>query len=958
MIAMFPKRFLRFVVLVLITVGLCIVSRPTVANLSTSTSTVTGSPPVIQAQSTLEQRVQAGRDRYAAEQYQQAVELWQQAAADYANQGDSVNQAMTLSNVGLAYVKLGDYSAARDAIATGLNLLTASPATDYHQRVQAQALSAQAQLQLAQGQPEAALDTLEQATELYQTVGDDAGVIRSQLNQAQILQVQGLYRNALALTEAIQANLQQQPNSSLKVSGLRQLGNLQRLVGSLDDAQASLQESLQVARTINAPADISASLLSLGNIADSTNAPDAAINYYEQAADAAPTSTLRLQALINQFGLQVEQRHWSDAQALIPAIQAELPALTPSRTHIYLQINFAQSLIQAQRDGQPLASSDAIATILSTAINQAKLIEDVRAESYGLGYLGQLYQINGQLVEAAELTEQAYTLAQAINANSIVYQWQWQLGQILDAQGDPERAIQAYSQAIQTLQDLRSDLVAVNPEVRFSFREGVEPIYRELVGLLLKDDDKSELPQENLLQARNVIESLQVAELVNFFRADCVVTSAVQIDQIDTKAAVIYPIILPDRLEVVLSLPDQPLTHHTVPVSQAEVQQTLDTLRTAIAIGYVSPSPTNFVTTPDPEPTDPVEDIEDSDEIADEPSDAETEQAVAADAEDELDESAVALNPQAAIARRISRGDRGGLGVVGLDEEEFTGISSGFRDIDYLPLSKRVYSWLIEPLEDRLAATDTETLVFVLDGALRNVPMSVLYDEATEQHLIEKYAIALTPGLQLFDPQPLAERRIQAIVGGLTESRQGFSALPAVAQEVETIQSEVPSEVLLNDSFQKEQLEDEVISLNFPVVHLATHGQFSSDLEDTFILTWDDRINANELSSLLQTTELSQDQAIELLILSACETAAGDDRAALGLAGVAVRSGARSTLATLWQVNDAGTSKLMGEVYRQLGDANLTKAEVLRQAQLSLLQDDEYAHPFFWAPFVLLGNWL
>lgn len=951
MIAMFPKRLLRFIVLVVVTAGLCMVSRPTIANLTTSVE----SSPIVQTQNTLEQRVQAGRDRYAAEQYQQAVELWQQVAADYANQGDSVNQAMTLSNVGLAYLKLGDYSAARDAIATSLSLLTASPATDYHQRVQAQALSAQAQLQLAQGQPEVALDTLEQATELYQTVGDDAGVIRSQLNQAQILQVQGLYRNALALTEAIQANLQQQPNSSLKVSGLRQLGNLQRLVGSLDDAQTSLQASLQVAQAINAPADISASLLSLGNIADSTNAPEVAINYYEQAADAAPTPTLRLQALINQFGLQVDQRHWSDAQALIPAIQAELPALTPSRTHIYLRINFAQSLIQAQRDGQPLASSDEIASVLSTAINQAKTIEDVRAESYGLGYLGQLYQLNGQLTEAAELTEQAYTLAQAINANSIVYQWQWQLGQILDAQGDPERAIQAYSQAIQTLQDLRSDLVAVNPEVRFSFREGVEPIYREMVGLLLKDDDKSELPQENLLQARNVIESLQVAELVNFFRADCLITSAVQIDQIDTKAAVIYPIILPDRLEVVLSLPDQPLTHHTVQVSQAEVQQTLDTLRTAIAIGYVSPSPTNFATTPDPEPTDPVED---SDEIADEPTETETEQAVTDDAEDELDESAVAFNPQAAIARRISRGDRGGLGVVSLDEEEFIGISSSFRDIDYLPLAKRVYSWLIEPLEDRLAATDTETLVFVLDGALRNVPMSVLYDEATEQHLIEKYAIALTPGLQLFDPQPLAERRIQAIVGGLTESRQGFSALPAVAQEVETIQSEVPSEVLLNDSFQKEQLEDEVISLNFPVVHLATHGQFSSDLEDTFILTWDDRINANELSSLLQTTELSQDQAIELLILSACETAAGDDRAALGLAGVAVRSGARSTLATLWQVNDAGTSKLMGEVYRQLGDANLTKAEVLRQAQLSLLQDDEYAHPFFWAPFVLLGNWL
>lgn len=947
---MSPKRLLRFVVLVLMTASLCIAGRPAIANLSRLASTSVGSPPVIQAQSTLEQRVQMGRDRYAAEQYQQAAELWQQAAADYAAQGDAVNQAMALSNLGLAHLKLGDYSAAREAISTSLERLASSPAADYRQRVQAQVLSAQAQLQLAEGQPEAALDTLEQAAKQYQAVDDQAGVIRSQLNQAQILQVQGLYRNALTLTETIQAALQQQPDSSLKVSGLRQLGNLQRLVGSLNDAQQSLQQSLQVAQTINSPADVSAALLSLGNIADATGSSDAAITYYEQAATTAPTPTLRLQALVNQFALQVDQRHWGDAQALIPVIQAELPALAPSRTNIYLQINFAQSLLQAQQDGQPLVSSSAIATILSTAINQADAIADVRAESYGLGYLGQLYQLNGQLAEAADLTEQAYTLAQAINANAVVYQWQWQTGQILNAQGDDDGAIQAYSQAIQTLQNLRSDLVAVNPEVRFSFREGVEPIYRELVGLLLKDDASTELPQGNLIQARNVIESLQVAELVNFFRADCVVTSAVQIDQIDTQAAVIYPIILPDRLEVVLSLPDQPLSHHTVQVSQSEVQQTLDSLRTAVAIGYVSSSPNIVAVTPEPTASDEAD--TDADAANMNPDSTAPDSTAADPVESPDDEIAVAFNPQAAIARQISRG----IGVVGLDDE-FAGISS-VRDIDYLPLAKQVYSWLIEPLEDRLLTTDTKTLVFVLDGALRNVPMSVLYDEASEQHLIEKYAIALTPGLQLFDPKPLAERRIQAIVGGLTESRQGFSALPAVAQEIETIRSEVPSEVLLNDAFQKEQLENEVISLNFPVVHLATHGQFSSDLEDTFILTWDDRINANELSSLLQATGLSQDEAIELLILSACETAAGDDRAALGLAGVAVRSGARSTLATLWQVNDEGTSKLMGEVYQRLGDATLTKAEVLRQAQLSLLKDSEYAHPFFWAPFVLLGNWL
>jgi len=145
---------------------------------------------------------------------------------------------------------------------------------------------------------------------------------------------------------------------------------------------------------------------------------------------------------------------------------------------------------------------------------------------------------------------------------------------------------------------------------------------------------------------------------------------------------------------------------------------------------------------------------------------------------------------------------------------------------------------------------------------------------------------------------------------------------------------------------------------NFPIVHLATHGQFSSDPEQTFILAWDDRIRATELGTLLQQGELSRREAVELLVLSACETAAGDERAALGLAGVAVRSGARSTLASLWLVSDDGTAKLMDNLYQQLSSASLTKAEMLQQAQLRLLQDDNYSHPYFWAPFVLVGNWL
>ena len=269
-------------------------------------------------------------------------------------------------------------------------------------------------------------------------------------------------------------------------------------------------------------------------------------------------------------------------------------------------------------------------------------------------------------------------------------------------------------------------------------------------------------------------------------------------------------------------------------------------------------------------------------------------------------------------------------------------------------MSQKLYDWLLKPAKNVLAQSEIETLVFVLDGPLRNLPMAALHDG--EQYLIEKYALALTPSLQLFDPQPLAEGKLKALTAGLSKARFGFEPLQYVEQELKQIESVIPVQVLLDRQFTTTNLDNEVNSSPTPVVHIATHGQFSSQAEDTFILAWDRPINVNQLDNVLQTRKESQD-AIELLVLSACETAAGDEHAALGIAGVAVRSGARSTLASLWLVDDESTAQLMSDFYEQL-NAGVTRGEALRRAQQSLLQGQQYYHPRYWAAFVLLGNWL
>ncbi len=279
----------------------------------------------------------------------------------------------------------------------------------------------------------------------------------------------------------------------------------------------------------------------------------------------------------------------------------------------------------------------------------------------------------------------------------------------------------------------------------------------------------------------------------------------------------------------------------------------------------------------------------------------------------------------------------------------------------FVQASQEVYEWLIRPIESDLQNSGVKNLVFVLDGTLQSIPISALYDQQKKEYLIEKnYNLANTPGLELLPPQPLAKKQLQAVIGGLSEGREDFPPLPGVKYELEQIKSIFStSGNFIDNDFTITKIEEAVKSFPGGILHLATHGKFSSKAEDTFILTWNQRLNVNDFSSVLKTREANQQTVIDLLVLSACETATGDSRAALGLAGMAVQSGARSTLATLWSVNDEATAALMIQFYKEMAN-NQKKAEALRNAQLFILSGDlnpRFRHPYYWAPFVLVGNW-
>lgn len=809
---------------------------------------------------------QQGQILYQTGQYSAAANVWKEAASEFESQGDKLHQGLILSYLALAYQHLGQFPEA-EAVMNQAVMLTQNQPSLSDSFTIAQIRNNQGQVQFNQGQFQAALATWKKAEKLYHELGDSTGEIGTQLNQTRAFQALGFYLRARTMLEQVEASLTRQPDSQLKLAGLLNLGNVLRVAGDFAASQNILEQGLAMAQKLQLTGNIQLAWLSLGNLAEAQQQPQLALDYYQKAA--AENSPVQLQSQIHQLNLLVQLDRREEAQLLRPQIQTHLAKLPPSQTTIYAQIELAESLVKLNPQDVTKA-----AQLLATAQTQAKQLGNIRAESYALGRLGQVYLQTKQWKEAKQLTEKALRLTEAIHAGEIAYQWQWQMGKLLFKTGDRNGAILSYTAAVNTLQSLRQDLVAINQDVQFSFQEQVEPVYRELVDLLLQPipGKEEEVSQTNLKQARTTIESLQLAELANFFREACLDTQPEAIDRIDPTAAVIYPIILPDslgdssnsRLEVILSLPDQSLKHYSTNLSQAQVDEAINRMRQSF--------------------------------------------------------------------RRTSFAE------------------------ERLSISQEIYRWLIQPAAEDLTRQSIKTLVFVLDGSLRNLPMAALHDG--NQYLIEQYRIAIAPSLQLLTTEPLARPQSKALLGGLSEGKPNFSPLPGVKQEVKDIDATVSATVLLDQQFTTQALETRVKTQPYSIVHLATHGQFSSKPEDTFILTWDGRLNVQQLNTLLTNRELSNSPPLELLVLSACQTAKGDTRAALGLAGVAVRSGARSTLATLWTVSDESTATFMEQFYKELFTPNITKAEAVRRAQLHLLQQPESSHPYFWAPFILVGNWL
>jgi CHAT domain-containing protein len=663
------------------------------------------------------------------------------------------------------------------------------------------------------------------------------------------------------------AKAEQSGDPELIAASSGALGNLAFLARRSAVAEPLLTRSRDLAHRIGSAEIVAASANDLGNLYAAGDRLGPAAAAYDEAigsADTARDAPLAATAEINAARLALRSNDVARAAALLTRAVDRLEKLPPSYDGGMALISAGSAITEYEGAVSPAA--EAIASrALRAATATAEAIHSKLLSSEALGGQGRLDEREGRLDQAAQLTRQALFTAQQAAAPELSARWEWQQARLLRRQGRIEPALASYRRAVTDLQSVRQYIPVEYRGGHSSYYTIYGSLYLEFTDLLLRRTSLDTGHAAPLIrEARDTVEQFRVTELQDYFRDSCIASFEAKRRSIDTIApgtAVLYPIVLPDRTEVLVSIGEEQ-TRLTIAISAKQLREQVLAFRQL-------------------------------------------------------------------LAKRTTN--------------------------EYLPPARELYERIMRPLEPVLARHRIDTLVIVPDSVLRLIPFAALYDG--EHFVVERYAVAVAPSLHLVDPKPLTTAVRQALALGVSESVQGFARLPNVVHEVAAVRDMEGGKSLLNDEFSRARFKSELEIEPYNLVHIASHGEFGSDPSRTFVLAFDGRLTMDDLERDIKYGKY-RESAVELLTLSACETAAGDDRAALGLAGIALKSGARSALATLWSVNDRSAGDLVLSFYRALQNENLSKAHALQAAQREMLQDPVFGHPSYWAPFLLIGNWL
>lgn len=547
---------------------------------------------------------------------------------------------------------------------------------------------------------------------------------------------------------------------------------------------------------------------------------------------------------------------------------------------------------QAIQKNEVKIAHQALQSVLTQPIN-------TRFKSQAQGQLGKLYAQQNRIDEALRLTEQALL---SDSSADLQLQWNWQRGRLLATNKKMDQAILAYRTAVQQLQQLRIDIPVIYHDGKSSFDKTFAPLYKNFINTLLQQAEHSDITQNQqlLTEVIQTWEKLKAVELQDYFRDACTVKQQQKNTIIETGTAVLYPIILPDRLVLVVRFSDH-IKSYSVPQNAEKIAEL----------------------------------------------------------------------------------------TKGFSRDLYTGV--------YKLKAKMLYQWLIAPIANDLQQQNIHTLVYLPDGSLRKIPFALLNDG--QKYLTEQYALVTVPGLSMLAQPSTKLNKKDLFLAGMSEAGSVVEelikneinffgeainkqanlstkvqselennldtqkinklkkqlALPGVNQELKALStlSDVP--IMKNSQFLLKNFK-QTVHKGHSFIHIASHGFFSGDPKKSFIMTYDRLLTIQQLSELFQT-EAFNNQPIEMMTLSACQTAEGDDRSPLGLSGVVVQTGVKSAIGSLWPVADKAAKQFFSNFYKFYQKTGVTKAQALQQAQQNLIHSKEFSHPFYWASFVLVGEW-
>ncbi|MBF0379192.1 MAG: CHAT domain-containing protein [Desulfamplus sp.] len=592
---------------------------------------------------------------------------------------------------------------------------------------------------------------------------------------------------------------------------------------------------------------------------------------------------------------------------------------------------------------EPEPDGDALRySLLDKALSTALNLNDQRLISLASGELGKLYESRGRVEDAIKLTEQAVSSAIMIQNHALLLHWEWQWGRLLKKESEQKKeighknAIAAYKRALSHVASIRQDMQIIDNKGCISFKQTLFPIYSDLADMLLKESgvakDKNE-EQQLLKQAQQILENIKQSELRDYFKDPCIDAMKHEIQSLSPSTAVIYPAIFTDRLELLADIGGV-LYRKTSNVQKGELEESVTKLAVNLRNSLFHEELGRKVYSWLIEPFQSLLDLQKIDTLV-----------IVPDGVFRMIPVAAIWNGKEFIGEKYAVVTEPALTLL-----DPTPLPKGKRNTLLAGMSRpgTVVLELPPKIWNELSqAVNSNQNLLVASRKVRG--LSIKQAKSGQNSISKNGAVANQINhtqVNLTKENPNTVEQIKLML-----------ELPGVDKEIDTLSKSLTSQTLMNRDFLRERFSGEIQHQNYRIIHIASHGFFGGTPEENFIMTYDKLLNMNLLEQYIKPKQFA-DIPVELLTLSACQTAEGDDRSPLGLSGVALKSGARSVVGSLWPVSDTATQLLLSSFYKHLNSSDISKAKALQMAQLELIKTEEFNHPFYWSAFILVGNWL